>query len=266
MWNADARRAEMARLQRWGVKGIKVDFFQSDKQHIIAQYLDILRDAAEFQLMVNFHGCTIPRGWERTYPHLLTMEAVKGAEAYSFDQSYPVNAPAQNTIFAATRNVIGPMDYTPVTFSDNTYPHITTNPHELALGVIFESGAQHLADRVEAYFEAPEAVRNFLRDLPVAWDETRFVRGEPGKEFIIARRRGDIWYVAGINGEAKNKEWRLDLSFTGKANAIPGLLIGDDANPRGFAIRAMDVHPEFGLPVKLRACGGFVLRLGEKGF
>ena len=135
---AETRRTELSRLHDLGVAGIKVDFWQSDKQDRIQQYLDLLRDAAEFHLLVDFHGCTLPRGWSRTYPHLMSMEAVMGAEQYKLRETYPGRAAAHNTMLAFTRNVVGPMDFTPVTFTDLKYPRVTTDAHELALSVVFD--------------------------------------------------------------------------------------------------------------------------------
>ncbi|CAN5734281.1 hypothetical protein BH24BAC1_BH24BAC1_40160 [soil metagenome] len=134
------RKEEMKKLQALGIKGIKVDFFQSDKQFIMQQYLDILKDAAAHHILVNFHGCTIPRGWSRTWPNLVSMESARGAETYIFSGEFPAKAPLHNVHLVFTRNIIGSMDYTPVTFSDNRYKRLTTNAHELALGVVFESG------------------------------------------------------------------------------------------------------------------------------
>jgi hypothetical protein len=181
------RREEFKKLNEWGVKGVKVDFFQSDKPNIIKLYHEILKDAEEFEILCNFHGCTIPRGWRRTYPHMLTLEGVRGAESYSFDPRYPDAAPWHNTILPFTRNVIGPMDYTPVTFSDQTYPHITTYGHELALSVVFESGITHFADKVDAYLLSPEFVKNFLKELPVIWDQ--ILRIGKGKRQKMVRGR-----------------------------------------------------------------------------
>ncbi len=257
MLDPQVRRAEMAKLEQWGVKGIKVDFFQSDKQEVIKQYFGILRDAADYHLLVNFHGCTIPRGWDRTFPHLLTMESVRGGEAYSFDATFPENAPAQNTIYAATRNVIGPMDYTPVTFSDNEYPHITTNAHELALAIVFESGILHLADRVSAYTNASPAVRSFLEEVPVTWGETRFLGGTPGEDFLIARRQGaDGWYIAGINGENEAKSFNVDLSFVGSGQC---LLFKDGANAREILTEEFVVGELPVREVEIAPYGGFMI-------
>lgn len=206
------RRAELAKIADWGIAGVKVDFFHSDKQDGIARYLDILQDAADHRIMVNFHGCTIPRGWTRTWPHLMTMEGVRGAETYLFDAGFPAVAPRHNTILPFTRNAVGPMDYTPVTFSDNRYPHLTTSGHELALAVVFESGLLHLADSAPSYRAVRPAVAQVLSRLPVAWDETRCLAGAPGSHVVMARRHGGDWFVAGINGGAEPAGVDLDLS------------------------------------------------------
>jgi hypothetical protein len=209
------RRAEFARLQRLGVKGVKIDFFQSDKQGRIAQYLDILEDAAEFHLLVNFHGCTVPRGWQRTWPHLMTMEAVRGGEHYTFDSvpDFGQLSTTQNVVLPFTRNVIGSMDFTPVLFSKQNRQRLTTSAHEAALGVVFESGILHLADSAAGYGLMNVDYARYLRELPTVWDETRFLTGYPGREVVLARRAGTRWYVAGINGEDKAKALTLDLGF-----------------------------------------------------
>ena len=172
--------------------------------------LDLLESAARHHLLVNFHGATIPRGWQRTYPNLLTTEAVYGAEWYNNVPTFTDRAARHNATLPFTRNVIGPMDYTPCTFSDSQHPHITTNAHELALTVLYESGLQHLADRPESYLAQPAEVQQFLSRLPTVWDETRFVSGYPGEYAVLARRHGATWYVAGINGTDQVKEIPLD--------------------------------------------------------
>ncbi|MDD2797664.1 MAG: glycoside hydrolase family 97 catalytic domain-containing protein [Bacteroidales bacterium] len=201
MCDSAKRNQEFAKLHNWGVKGVKIDFFQSDKQAIIKLYIDILKDAAKHHIMVNFHGCTLPRGWQRTYPNLLSMESVRGAENYDFDATYPAKAVWHNTIYPFTRNVVGPMDYTPMTLSNMKYPHVTTNGYELALPIVFESGILHFADKIEAYQVLDEECKSFLKRLPTVWDETKFVAGEPGKYVVVARRNGSKWVVAGINGQ-----------------------------------------------------------------
>ncbi len=217
-----ARRAEFAKLQKLGVKGVKIDFFQSDKQFVMRQYNEILKDAADFEIMVNFHGCTAPRGWERTWPNLLTMEAVRGSENYTFDaEPYAHLAPAQNTMLPFTRNVIGSMDFTPVCFSNFVQPHITTNAHELALAVIFESGFLHPADSVSAYQGIPKEWKDFLKNVPTTWDETQLLSGYPGQYVVLKRRLGDKTYIAGINGQDKPRKVKIDQT---------GFLLSDKTN------------------------------------
>jgi len=264
MDDPDKRRSEFQKLQEWGVKGIKVDFFQSDKPHIIQLYQDIIEDAAEYEILVNFHGCTIPRGWSRTYPNLMTMESVRGAEVYSFGEEYPDHAPWHNTILPATRNVIGSMDYTPVTFSDQKYPHLTTHAHELALSVVFESGIMHFADRVSAYRALDEEPKAFLRNVPVAWDETRYLGGTPGKEMIIARRKGSDWYIGGINGENSEKAWNIHFDFLGDGN-YEVMMITDGESARQMQSFQKTVRNGEAEELSMRPYGGFAfwIRRGE---
>jgi hypothetical protein len=247
------RRAEFEWLASIGVRGVKVDFFQSDKQEIITQYIDILRDAAEYNILVNFHGCTMPRGWSKTWPNLLTLESVRGAEAYRFDRTYPDYASVHNTILPFTRNVIGPMDYTPVTYSNSNYPHNTSYAHETALAVIFESGIQHFADQLESYENQPDPVKEFLQEVPVVWDETKFIEGYPGDYVVMARRKGDDWYVAGINGLDQEMTLELDLSFTGK-NSLKLIRDGEDRKSYVFD----EVSSGSTIRINLSGQGGFV--------
>jgi len=250
------RKEEFKRLHAWGVKGVKVDFFQSDKQHIIRLYHDIMKDAAENQIMVNFHGCTLPRGWSRTYPNLVSMEAVRGEEQYSFSKEYPEMAPWHNTILAFTRNVIGPMDYTPVAFSDQQFPHMTSYAHELALSIVFESGILHFADRIKSYDNLPFEPKNFLKDVPTVWDETKFIDGYPGKYVVIARRKGNNWYIGGINGEKGIKEITIKLSFLGKGT-YEATIILDGKDSKSFATEKKEVKTDSNIQIKMLGNGGF---------
>jgi hypothetical protein len=263
MTTRDVRRAEFAKLRDWGVKGVKVDFWHSDKQDRIRQYRDVLRDAADFHLLVDFHGCTLPRGWEREFPNLIGMEAVFGAEQYKGKQIFADNSPVHNTILPFTRNVVGAMDYTPVTFSDSKYPHKTTYAHELALSVIFEAGVQHFADSVEAYRGLPDAPRQFLRAVPVAWDETRAVSGEPGRAVVIARRAGDVWYIGGLSGQADASTATVPLDFLG-AGEWTAAIIRDGASDRTFDTDARGVTSKDHLTIPVRGRGGFVVTLHRR--
>ncbi len=253
----EVRRFEFDLLRQWGVKGVKVDFFQSDKQDVMAQYHGILRDAADYQIMVNFHGCTLPRGWSRTWPHLVAMEAVRGAECYIFAPEFPEKAPGQNAITPFTRNVVGPMDYTPVTFSDNKYPHQTTWAHELALSVVFESGWLHFADKPEAYLSLPAAPKEFLKQVPTTWDETHVVAGYPGQGIVVARRKGTLWFLAGINGQKQPREETLQLGPWLGTGKYLFTRIGDGETPRSFATENLTLGAGDTFPVKYLPCGGF---------
>lgn len=228
------RRAEFARLAKLGVKGVKIDFFQSDKQDRIRQYIEILEDAAEFHLLVNFHGCTVPRGWQRTWPHLMTMEAVRGGEHYSFgsEPDFGRLSTIQNSVLPFTRNAIGSMDFTPILFSPQRRTRLTTSAHEAALGVVFESGIQHMADGAAGYGSVSADYKSYLGTLPAAWDETRFLAGHPGRAVVLARRAGSRWYVAGINSEDAARTLALDLGFLGRGRTA--LELKDGADRFGF--------------------------------
>lgn len=229
------REKEFAWLKESGVAGIKVDFFGVDGAEIINYYIDILEDAAKYQLLINFHGATVPRGWQRTYPHMMTVEAVYGAEWYNNNPILTDRAAAHNATLPFTRNVIGPMDYTPGTFSDSQHPHITSNAHELALPVVFESALQHMPDKPSVYDSLPDDIKELLSGMPTTWDDTRLLNGYPGIDVIIARRKGEVWYIGGLNGTDDART----LSFTPASLSAPGktiTLFKDGADDRSFAI------------------------------
>ena len=250
------REKEFAWCEKIGVVGVKIDFFSGDNQKNMDYCLDLLECAARHNLLVNFHGAPIPRGWQRTYPNLLSTEGVYGAEWYNNVPTFTDRAAAHNATLPFTRNVIGPMDYTPCAFSDSQHPHNTTHAHELALTVLYESGLQHLADRPESFLAQPQAVQDFLSNLPAVWDETRLVGGYPADHAVIARRSGKTWYVAGINGRDKARTFNLQgvASIVGKVRSVTCFL---DANED----RAWQLTEQQELPttVQVRARGGFVL-------
>jgi hypothetical protein len=199
-WKALRDPATRARLlsqwAAWGVAGVKVDFLLSDAAKRMAIYDDIARDAAQRHLVVAFHGCTIPRGIQRTWPNVLTMEAVEGTERETPGQGTKAMDPAQDVDLAFTRNAIGPMDYTPVTFSARN--RRSTDAHRLALAVVYESGLQHLADTPESYRQHPQAAQ-LLRDLPTAWDDVRLLDGAPDRDVTLARRAGAQWWLGSLS-------------------------------------------------------------------
>ena len=185
---------------------------------------------------------------------------MKGEECYSFDKSYPKMALTLNTILPFTRNVVGPMDYTPVMFWDNKYPHLTTYAHELAQAVVYECGWIHFADGVEAYLELPEAPKQFLKEVPAAWDDTKFVEGYPGKYIIIARRKGKEWFLGGLLGEETPQEFNIDLSFLDKG-LYKATIIYDGTNPRSFKTSKRALTASDRLQIVPSRNGGFVAHL-----
>ena len=261
------REREFAWCERMGVAGVKIDFFSGDSQQNMDYQQDLLECAARHHLLVNFHGATIPRGWQRTWPNLLSTEAVYGAEWYNNVPTFTAKAARHNATLPFTRNVIGPMDYTPCTFSDSQHPHITTNAHELALTVLFESGLQHLADKPESYYAQPKEVQDFLSNLPTAWDETRLVAGYPGEYVVMARRKGTTWYVAGINGSDSVKTIPLQLDGIVKEDRFTkAFLDPPPAPPRGRDGGGWDILPIGGRlspSVNCQPRGGFVFIIEE---
>ncbi|MDX2430011.1 MAG: glycoside hydrolase family 97 catalytic domain-containing protein [Bacteroides sp.] len=250
-----ARKKEFERISKMGIKGIKVDFFQSDKQEIIGQYVGILEDAAEFGLLVNFHGCTLPKGWRRTWPNLVSMEAVKGGECYRFSSDFPEKAPIHLSILPFSRNAVGPCDYTPGGYTDSKFPHLSTYGFELALPVVIESGVMHHMDTPAKTLGLPPYAVEFLKDIPVVWDDTRYIAGYPGKDVVIARKKGDQWYIGGINGENQAKEITIDLSVTGEAPAELELIV-DGKSARDLQTSIMQTK-DGKLTIKMQAYGGF---------
>ena len=261
MLTHENRVEEFTKLKKMGFVGVKIDFFESEKQDMVKYYLDILDDAAQFEMMVYFHGCLVPRGWARTYPHLMTYEGVRGAEWYNNGPEFTATAPEHNTILPFTRNVIGAMDYTPVTFTNSQFPHTTSSAHELALSVVFESGFQHLADRPSGYYELPDAARSFLKAVPNAWDDTKLLDGYPGHDVVLARQKGNAWYIGGINAENKEKTKKLSFNFLPEGVKYKAVLIADGKHDKDFATNYMLVDRSTSLDVRLLRRGGFVVSL-----
>ncbi|WP_435131783.1 glycoside hydrolase family 97 catalytic domain-containing protein [Formosa sp. A9] len=252
----DSRAHEFKKLNDLGVAGVKIDFFGGDGQSMIAYYHDILQDAAKHNLLVNFHGCTLPRGWQRTYPNLMTMEAIMGEEFVTFVQDNADAQPSHCAMLPFTRNVFDPMDFTPMVL--DTIPNIkrvTTPAFELALPVLFTSGVQHIAEIPEGMKKQPEFVISYLQDIPTLWDASKFVSGYPGKDVVMARKKGKNWFVVGINGEAETKTLNLDLSFIEASN---GLLITD--GPDGLEQQQIDLNTNKTLNITVKPYGGFTLK------
>ncbi|KQW46720.1 MULTISPECIES: glycoside hydrolase family 97 protein [unclassified Roseateles] len=253
--NRADRQREFARMKAMGVAGLKVDFFGGDGASMQAYYVDLLKESAAAGLLMNFHGATLPRGWSRTYPHLMTVEAVRGFEFVTFTQEDQDVIAPHAAMLPFTRNLFDPMDFTPMVFGD--IPKIkrtTRNGFELAQSVLFLSGIQHYAETPEGMASVPSYVKGFLRELPRQWDEMRFLAGEPGKFAVIARRAGKQWFIAGFNADGQPRDVQLDLGWLGKRE---GQLITDGAGEREFAERKL-AAPAAQLTLAPR--GGFVAR------
>lgn len=208
MHNGSARKQEMAWLQQIGVKGLKVDFFGGDKQPTIKLYEDILVDANEHDLIVNFHGSTLPRGWERMYPNFVTSEAVLASENLIFRQEAMAQHAMNATILPFTRNVVGAMDFAPVFLNaklsrdqQSGTSRTTTDTFELATSVLYQSPVQHFGLTPNNLNEQPDYVLEFLKHVPADWDDVRYISGEPGSHVVLARRKGQRWYVSAVNGK-----------------------------------------------------------------
>jgi hypothetical protein len=257
-----SRAAEFGRLQKMGIKGVKIDFFGGDGQSVIKYYLEILNDAAKYKLMVNFHGATLPRGWHRTYPNLVTTEAVRGFEMITFGQADADLEATHCAMLPFTRNAFDPMDFTPMNLYKIPTKVVrkTTGSFELALSVLFLSGIQHFAESPEGMSHIPDHVKTFLRELPDQWAESKFIDGYPGKLIVVARKSAKgQWYVSGINGENTPKELTLDLSSLKSAKG--GQLITDGEEEHSFASRAISAAEVSRFPVKIKPNGGFVIVL-----
>jgi hypothetical protein len=249
----EQRVAEFARLAEMGVKGVKIDFFAGDGKSMIAYYIGILNDAAAAGLLVNFHGATLPRGWARTYPNLMSTEAVRGLEYTTFTQDDQDAVVRHAAMLPFARNLFDPMDFTPMVFGD--IPNIrraTRNGFELAESVLFLSGIQHFAETPEGMATAPAYVKAFLQDLPRSWDEVKFVAGYPGRHAVIARKSGNAWYVAGFNADDAEVQVDLDLGFLAGRE---GQLITDGAGEREFRQAAVKGGKQ---KIGIKAHGGFV--------
>lgn len=256
MTDREIRRAEFRRIADLGIAGVKVDFFHSDKPVTMQQYQDILADALEAELLVNFHGSTLPRGWERRFPNLMTMEAVAGAEFYTFGRGYATEAPRHNTVLAFTRNVVGSMDYTPVILGDQ-HERRTTNGHELATAVIFESGLQHFADAPEVYLAQPPVVQAFLTEIPTVWDDTVLLSGEPDSHAVFARRHDERWFLGGINGTGQTINVTIPFDLATPPDAAAENDASDDqtkpSNPSLWTILCDDQSVDDGRTLEVRS-------------
>lgn len=266
MNTAPARKKEMAWLQSIGVKGLKIDFFGGDKQQTMKLYEDILVDANEYGLGITFHGCTLPRGWQRMYPNYVTSEAVLASENLIFRQDACDKQAYYATVLPFTRNAVGAMDFAPVFFNkrlsrsqEGGTIRRTTDAFELATGILFFSPIQHFGITPNNLQEQPEFVLDFIRKMPSVWDETQFIDGYPGKYVVLARRKGENWYVVAVNGEKDIKELTLDLPMLSGQK----MKLIYDKEDRSAGKTKVRIGEKGSVKVKLLPEGGAVLFSGN---
>ena len=265
MDNARIRREEMKWMHDNGIRGIKVDFFGGDKQPMMQLYEDILADANDFGLLVIFHGCTLPRGWERMYPNYAASEAVLASENLHFGQG-ACDAEARN---AAThvfiRNTVGSIDFGGSTLNkrysaDNQHGTVrkTSDVYALATAVLFQSAVQHFAMAPNNLTDAPAWAVDFMKQVPTTWDETRFIDGYPGKYIIMARRSGTQWLVVGINAEEQPLKKTITLPMFEKGAQLQ--VFSDDAQLNG-SVKAVKQNKKQQLTITIPCNGGVVVKV-----
>jgi hypothetical protein len=234
MDNPIQRKKQMKWLKENGVKGIKVDFFGGDKQETMRLYEAILSDANDYGLMVIFHGCTLPRGWERMYPNYVGSEAVLASENLVFNQRSCDMEAYNATLHPFIRNTVGSMEFGGTFLNkrlnkgnDGGTIRRTTDVFQLATAVLFQNPVQNFALAPNNLTDAPQLCLDFMKEVPTEWDEVRFIDGYPGSYVVLARRCGNKWYVAAINAQKDTLKLNVDLSFLGDQTAK---WYGDDKN------------------------------------
>ena len=258
-----ARRQEMKWMQENGILGIKVDFFGGDKQAMMQLYEDILTDANDFGIQCIFHGCTLPRGWERMYPNYVASEAVLASENLHFGQG-ACDAEAQNgCIHPFIRNTVGSMDFGGSTLNkyynaDNQHGthRVTSDVYALAAAVLFQSSVQHFAMAPNNLTDAPAWAVDFMKKVPTTWDEVRFIDGYPGKYVILARRSGDKWFVVGANAEKQPLKTTITLPMFDKGAELK--VYSDDDQLTG-SVKIVKQNKKQQLAVTIPCNGGLVI-------
>ena len=264
MDNAIARRKEMKWMQSIGIRGIKVDFFGGDKQMTMQLYEDILSDANEYGLLVIFHGCTLPRGWERMYPNFASSEAVLASENLHFSQGSCDHEAFNATLHPFIRNTVGSMDFGGSALNkyynaDNAprgSRRVTSDVYALATAVLFQSPVQHFALAPNNLTDAPSWAIDFMKEVPTTWDEVRFIDGYPGKYVILARRHGDKWYIAGVNAQKETLQLKVNLPMFSNGEKVR--LFSDDKVLQG-GVKQIGIGKKQELQLTIPCNGGVLI-------
>lgn len=264
MDNAIARRKEMKWMQSIGIRGIKVDFFGGDKQMTMQLYEDILSDANEYGLLVIFHGCTLPRGWERMYPNFASSEAVLASENLHFSQGSCDHEAFNATLHPFIRNTVGSMDFGGSALNkyynaDNAprgSRRVTSDVYALATAVLFQSPVQHFALAPNNLTDSPSWAIDFMKEVPTTWDEVRFIDGYPGKYVILARRHGDKWYIAGVNAQKETLQLKVNLPMFSNGEKVR--LFSDDKVLQG-GVKQIGIGKKQELQLTIPCNGGVLI-------
>lgn len=264
MDNAIARRKEMKWMQSIGIRGIKVDFFGGDKQMTMQLYEDILSDANEYGLLVIFHGCTLPRGWERMYPNFASSEAVLASENLHFSQGSCDHEAFNATLHPFIRNTVGSMDfggsalnkYYNVDNAPRGSRRVTSDVYALATAVLFQSPVQHFALAPNNLTDSPSWAIDFMKEVPTTWDEVRFIDGYPGKYVILARRHGDKWYIAGVNAQKETLKLKVNLPMFSNGEKVR--LFSDDKALQG-GVKQIEIGKKQELQLAIPCNGGVLI-------
>ena len=263
MDNSIARKQEMRWMQSMGVKGIKVDFFGGDKQETMRLYEEILSDADDHGLMVIFHGCTLPRGWERMYPNYAGSEAVLASENLIFSQHACDNEAFNATLHPFIRNAVGCMEFGGVFLNkrlnrgnDGGTTRRTTDIFQLATAVLFQNPIQNFALAPNNLADAPGVCIVFMKQMPTIWDETRFIDGYPGRYVVLARRHGDVWYVAAVNATAEPLKLKLSLPMLPAGDVVSVYLDDKKLQPQQ---KEQKIKTDGTLQLTVQPMGGAVI-------
>lgn len=257
-----ARKEEMKWLREIGVKGLKVDFFGGDKQETMRLYEDILSDANDYGLMIIFHGCTLPRGWERMYPNYVGSEAVLASEMLIFSEDVRRDESFYATLHPFIRNTVGSMEFGGVLLNKflnkgnkQGQERLTTDAFQLATGILYQNPVQMFALTPDNLTGTPEFIIDFMKNIPTTWDETLYIDGYPGKHAVIARRHGNQWYVAGVSALKEPVKLKLNLPML----AGKKVRMYNDNKNRETYNKEIEVKSNGNVEVTIQPSGGFIL-------
>ena len=263
------RKKEMKWLHDLGIKGIKVDFFGGDKQETMRLYEDILSDANDYGINVIFHGCTMPRGWERLYPNYAGSEAVLASENLVFSQGFCDQEAYNATLHPFIRNAAGCMEYGGTVLNkrlnrgnDGGTTRRTSDAFQLATSILYQNAVQNFALSPTNLTDAPAEAIEFMKAVPTTWDETLYIDGYPGRYVVLARRHGDTWYIAGVSAEQEPLKLKLDLPMLAKDQVVE--IYADPAKlksmtPGVIEKRDLKVKKPAEVPLTILPSSGFVI-------